>query len=122
MACWALMLNGYEAGPAVEDGAAPIRCLRRLQAGAMVYRYHRTSCDAVIEQVSARLREQVFERVWGRCECIETVCGTHVGRCGEALRGRWVVACIDPSSEYTLSNVRGLCSECAAALAKLGQL
>jgi hypothetical protein len=67
-------------------------------------------------QVSARLREDTYERAWGRCQCTSTVCRHHAGRCGEGLRGAWRVHPVDPAGPWRLENVIAVCKECDRAL------
>ena len=57
------------------------------------------------------LREDVFARAGGRCECTMKNCG-HTGRCSAMLRGEWEIHRINAGGAYTLSNVIGMCQTC----------
>lgn len=45
------------------------------------------------------LREQVYNRAGGRCECTMLTCG-HQGRCGAVLRGEWEVHRMSAGGDY----------------------
>lgn len=57
------------------------------------------------------LRDDVFKRAGGRCECTMKVCG-HEGRCPAVLRGEWEVHRRIAGGDYTLSQVLGMCQLC----------
>jgi 5-methylcytosine-specific restriction endonuclease McrA len=57
------------------------------------------------------LREDVFKRSGGKCECAMTSCG-HKGRCGALLRGEWEIHHITAGGPDALSNVKGMCQVC----------
>ena len=57
------------------------------------------------------LRDEVYERARGRCECTMKTCG-HNGRCGVVLRGEWEVHRLTAGGPYVLSNVIGMCQTC----------
>ncbi len=58
------------------------------------------------------IREDVFERADGKCECKMSICSHHTGRCGAMLRGEWEVHRITAGGSYTLSNVIAMCQTC----------
>lgn len=57
------------------------------------------------------LREDVYERAGGQCECRMLSCG-HTGRCPTMLRGEWEVHRLSAGGEYVPSNVIGMCQTC----------
>ena len=58
------------------------------------------------------LREDVFERAGGQCEC-RMKCSHHIGRrCPNSLRGEWEIHRVTAGGPYTLSNVLGMCQTC----------
>lgn len=58
------------------------------------------------------IREDVFARANGQCECTMQ-CSHHAGkRCPHQLRGEWEVHRLTAGGAYTLSNVKGLCQTC----------
>lgn len=57
------------------------------------------------------IREDVFARAGGRCECTMSTCG-HSGRCPAMLRGEWEVHRITAGGPYTPSNVKAMCQMC----------
>lgn len=57
------------------------------------------------------LRDDVYSRAGGQCECTVTSCG-HSGRCPAMLRGEWEVHRITAGGPYTMSNVKGMCQTC----------
>lgn len=58
------------------------------------------------------LRDDVFARAKGRCECKMISCTHHVGRCTAVLRGEWEIHRITAGGPYILSNVLGMCQTC----------
>ena len=58
------------------------------------------------------IREDVFKRAGGKCECTMKTCGHHIGRCSAVLRGEWEVHRIAAGGSYTLSNVIATCQTC----------
>jgi len=57
------------------------------------------------------LRDEVYARARGRCECTMKTCD-HAGRCSAMLRGEWEMHRITAGGPYTLSNVVGMCQTC----------
>ena len=57
------------------------------------------------------IREDVYARAGGRCECTMRSCG-HTGRCSAMLRGEWEIHRLTAGGPYTLSNVVALCQTC----------
>jgi hypothetical protein len=57
------------------------------------------------------LRDDVYRRADGRCECDMKVCG-HAGRCTNALRGEWELHRRTAGGPYTMANVLGMCQTC----------
>lgn len=64
------------------------------------------------EQATQKLRDDIYHRAGGRCECEMKTCGDHKGRCTRILRGAWEVHRITAGGAYTMSNVIGMCQEC----------
>ena len=61
---------------------------------------------------SQDLRDGVYDRANGRCECTMQ-CSHHRGaRCPHGLRGPWEVHRISAGGAYTFSNVKGMCQTC----------
>jgi hypothetical protein len=58
------------------------------------------------------LREDAFERANGHCECRMRWC-SHMGECGQILRGAWELVRCDRAEPYQLSNVVVVCEACA---------
>jgi hypothetical protein len=58
------------------------------------------------------LREDVYRRAGGRCECRMKTCSHHSGRCNAVLRGEWEVHRIIAGGPYILSNVAAMCQRC----------
>jgi hypothetical protein len=58
------------------------------------------------------LRDAVFRRAGGRCECAMLICDHHSGRCSEALAGEWELHRLTAAGDYALENVVGLCVKC----------
>lgn len=58
------------------------------------------------------IREEVYERSGGKCECTMKTCSHHTGRCNAMLRGEWEVHRINAGGPYTLSNVVAMCQTC----------
>ncbi len=58
------------------------------------------------------IRELVYKRGGGKCECMEEVCSHHTGCCNAMLRGEWGVHRTDPEGAYTPNNVVAMCQEC----------
>ena len=57
------------------------------------------------------IRDEVFNRAGGRCECTMKICG-HSGRCTARLHGEWEVHRLTAGGPYVLSNVLGMCQTC----------
>ena len=58
------------------------------------------------------LRDDVYARAGGRCECTMKVCPRHIGRCTARLRGPWEMHRRTAGGSYTLSNVVAMCQTC----------
>jgi hypothetical protein len=58
------------------------------------------------------IRDEVYKRAGGKCECTMKTCSHHTGRCNATLRGEWEVHQVTAGAGYTLSNVRALCQRC----------
>jgi hypothetical protein len=63
-------------------------------------------------QATQELRDAVYNRAGGKCECTMGACSHHTGRCNAMLRGEWEVRRITAGGAYTLSNVKGMCQTC----------
>ena len=57
------------------------------------------------------LRDEVYARSGGHCECVRRGC-SHSGRCVGALRGEWEIHRIESGGPFTLSKVVALCEVC----------
>lgn len=68
---------------------------------------------------SPKLRERVYARAGGRCECRLRSCG-HLGHCSSALRDDWILYRTNASAPYVLSNVIGLCHACHSSPSTYG--
>lgn len=58
------------------------------------------------------IRDDVYKRAGGKCECRMAVCSHHSGRCSAMLRGEWEIHRINAGGPYTLSNVVAMCQSC----------
>jgi len=58
------------------------------------------------------IRDDVYKRSGGKCECTMKTCTNHTGRCNAMLRGAWHVHRITAGGAYVLSNVIGMCQTC----------
>ena len=58
------------------------------------------------------LRDDVYNRAGGKCECKMMSCAHHVGRCSAMLRGEWEVHRKTAGGPYILSNVVAMCQTC----------
>lgn len=59
------------------------------------------------------LRDEVYKRANGVCECTMKTCKHHEGRrCHVKLTGEWHIHHIVAGGPDVLSNVKGLCPEC----------
>jgi len=58
------------------------------------------------------LRDEVYRRAGGRCECTMVTCSHHSGRCNVVLRGEWEVHHVTAGGPDTLSNVKAMCQTC----------
>ena len=58
------------------------------------------------------IREEVYARAGGKCECTMKICSHHTGRCNAMLRGDWEVHRITAGGPYTFSNVFAMCQTC----------
>lgn len=59
-----------------------------------------------------QVRQQVYRRAGGKCECIMKECSHHTGRCNAVLRGEWEVHRIRAEGDYAFGNVVGMCQTC----------
>ena len=57
------------------------------------------------------LKNKVYERAGGTCECRMKGCG-HGERCGALLRGEWEMHRLAAGGEYILNNLLGMCQIC----------
>lgn len=58
------------------------------------------------------LRQDAYDRANGYCECRMWWC-SHIGRCGQVLRGEWELLRLDRAEAYVLSNVVAICEACS---------
>ncbi len=58
------------------------------------------------------IRDEVYKRAGGKCECKMKACSHHTGRCNAMLRGEWEVHRLIAGGTYTLSNVIAMCQTC----------
>ena len=60
------------------------------------------------------LRDDVYKRAGGKCECTMSICSHHSGRCSAMLRlnSGWELHRITAGGPYTLSNVKAICQAC----------
>jgi len=58
------------------------------------------------------IREDVYARAGGKCECTMKNCSHHTGRCNAILRGEWEVHRLTAGGAYVLSNVIAMCQAC----------
>ena len=58
------------------------------------------------------LREQVYVRARGACECTRQKCGHHSGRCPNSLGYSWEPQRVDTDRPYTAVNAIALCEQC----------
>jgi hypothetical protein len=58
------------------------------------------------------IREDVYKRAGGKCECTMKSCSHHTGRCNAQLRGEREVHRVTAGGPYTLSNVIAMCQTC----------
>jgi hypothetical protein len=63
------------------------------------------------EQASQELKDAVYRRAAGKCECEMTGCG-HQGRCTNWLRPGWGVRCKTAGGEWSLTNAFAACKTC----------
>ena len=71
--------------------------------------------------VNDELRDAVFERAGGRCECRRTL-HLHLPRCPNSLTGDWAVFQPVPDSvpqAGSIYNLQGLCAECFESVSRL---
>ncbi len=64
------------------------------------------------DKATQELRDAVYKRAGGRCECTMKSCSRHAGRCTAELRGEWEVHRLSAGGAYALSNVIGMCQMC----------
>jgi len=58
------------------------------------------------------IREDVYARAGGKCECTMSTCSHHSGRCSAMLRGEWEVHRTIAGGPYILSNIKAMCQTC----------
>lgn len=58
------------------------------------------------------IRDDVYKRAGGKCECRMKTCDQHTGRCNAMLRGEWQIHRITAGGAYILSNVIAMCERC----------
>ena len=61
---------------------------------------------------TAELRDQVFERARGACECTMQKCGHHSGRCPNSLGFSWELQRIEAGGPSAAANVMAICEQC----------
>jgi 5-methylcytosine-specific restriction endonuclease McrA len=64
------------------------------------------------ERPTQDLRNAVYKRAGGQCECSMLICGHHSGRCLEKLSGEWELHRLVAAEAYALANVIGMCQRC----------
>lgn len=64
------------------------------------------------KQDTEAIREAVYNRSGGRCECTADDCAHHSGRCGAQLRSRWDVLRKNPGGAFSAWNLQALCVRC----------
>ena len=52
-------------------------------------------------QATQELRDAVYRRAGGKCECTMQTCSHHTGRCNAMLRGAWEIHRITAGGAYT---------------------
>lgn len=62
--------------------------------------------------LTQEVRDALFRRAGGRCECTMTRCSNHSGRCTAMLRGPWEAHRITAGGAYVLSNLKAMCQIC----------
>ena len=58
------------------------------------------------------VRDNLFRRAGGKCECTMTGCSHHSGRCSAMLRGPWEAHRLRAGGSYVLSNLKAMCQTC----------
>lgn len=59
------------------------------------------------------LREDIYTRAKGQCECTMKTCDHHTGRCTNLLRGSsWDLHRLTAGGAYVPSNVLAMCEQC----------
>jgi hypothetical protein len=58
------------------------------------------------------LREQIYERARGACECTRQKCGHHAGRCLNSLGYSWELQRIQADGPSMAVNLIALCEQC----------
>jgi hypothetical protein len=64
------------------------------------------------ETLSQKMRDDLFTRAGGKCECTMRGCGHHSGRCNAMLRGGWEAHRMTAGGPYILSNLVAMCQTC----------
>lgn len=62
--------------------------------------------------ISTKMKEDLYDRADGRCECTMKLCTHHTGRCNAMLRGAWEAHRISAGGLYILSNLEAMCQTC----------
>ena len=62
--------------------------------------------------ISTKVKEDLYKRAGGKCECTMSKCSHHTGRCNAMLRGAWEAHRVTAGGAYTLSNLIAMCQIC----------
>ena len=62
--------------------------------------------------ISQKVRNDLYDRANGRCECTMSSCSHHEGRCNAMLRGPWEAHRLRAGGSYVLSNLKAMCQTC----------
>lgn len=62
--------------------------------------------------LTQQMRDDLYRRAGGRCECTMLRCTHHAGRCPAALRGPWEAHRLNAGGQYVLSNLLAMCQTC----------
>jgi hypothetical protein len=62
--------------------------------------------------ITPDMREKLYERANGCCECEMKRCPQHTGRCGAMLRGPWGAHRKSAGRSYRLGNLTAMCQTC----------
>lgn len=64
------------------------------------------------ETLTPKVRQELFERAGGKCECIMVSCSHHVLRCNARLGDNWEAHRVTAGGPYALSNLKAMCPRC----------